>query len=55
MYSTKDHTIPFSIAFGDKEKTIDSVQTKAVLSSLHEQGIEDVYVKLEKASSSTAR
>ena len=40
--------IQVCIAFVDYEKTIDSVQTQAVLTSLQEQVIEDVYVKLLK-------
>ncbi|MEG7521769.1 MAG: reverse transcriptase domain-containing protein, partial [Chromatiales bacterium] len=36
------------IAFVDYEKAFDSVQTQAVLTSLQEQGIEDVYVELLK-------
>ena len=56
-YSTTDHidvviqlkekcpeyNIPFCIAFVVYEKAFDLVQTQAVLTSLQEQGIEDVY------------
>ena len=61
-YSTTDHThvvnqlmeecreynIPLCIAFVDYEKAFDSVQTQVVLTSLQEQGIEDVYIELPK-------
>ena len=61
-YSTTDHihvvnqlkkksresNIPLYIAFVDYEKAFDSVQTQAVLTSLKEQGIEDVYIELLK-------
>ena len=61
-YSTTDHihvvnqlnekcteyNIPLCIAFVDYEKAFDSVQTQAVLTSLQEQGIEDVYIELLK-------
>ena len=44
------------MAFVEHEKAFDSVQTRAVLTSLQEQGIEDVYIELLKeiyANSST--
>ena len=36
--------IPLCVAFVDYEKAFDSVQTQAILTSLQEQGIEDVYM-----------
>ena len=61
-YSTTDHihvvnqlkekcryyNIPFCIAFFDYEKAFHSMQTQAVLTSLQERGIEDVYIELLK-------
>ena len=61
-YSTTDHThvvnqlkekcreynIPFCIAFVDYEKAFGSVQTQAVLTSLQEHGIENVYIEFLK-------
>ncbi|MEG7523830.1 MAG: hypothetical protein M3H12_12120, partial [Chromatiales bacterium] len=44
----REYNIPLCIAFVDYEKAFDSVQTQAVLTSLQEQGIEDVYVELLK-------
>ena len=46
-YSTIDH-IPVCVAFVDYEKAFDSVQTQAILTSLQEQGIEDVYREILK-------
>ena len=40
------YNIPICIAFVDYEKASDSVQTHTVLTSLQEQGIEDVYIQL---------
>ena len=62
MYSTIDHihainqlkekcreyNIPLCVAFVDYEKAFDSVQTQAILTSLQEQGIEDVYIEILK-------
>ena len=59
-YSTTDHihainqlkekcceyNIPLCVAFVDYEKAFDSVQTQAILTSLQEQGIEDVYIEI---------
>ena len=36
------------VAFVDYEKASDSVQTQAILTSLQEQGIEDVYIEILK-------
>ena len=61
-YSTTDHIhaihklkekcrenhIPLSVTFEDYEKAFDSVQTQAILTSLQEQGIEDVYIEILK-------
>ncbi|MEG7522153.1 MAG: reverse transcriptase domain-containing protein, partial [Chromatiales bacterium] len=44
----REYNIPLCLAFVDYEKSFDSVQTQAVLTSLQEQGIEDVYVELMK-------
>ena len=38
----KQYNIPLCVAFVDYEKAFDSVQTQAILTSLQEQGIEDV-------------
>ena len=46
MEKCREYNIPLCIAFVDYEKAFDSVQTKAVLTSLQEQGIEDVYIEL---------
>ena len=42
------YNIPLSVAFVDYEKAFDSVQTQAILTSLQEQGIEDVYMEILK-------
>ena len=42
----REYNIPLCIAFVDYEKAFDSIQTHAVLTSLQEQGIEDVYIEL---------
>ena len=42
----REYNIPLSIAFVGYEKAFDSVQTQTVLTSLQEQGIEDVYIEL---------
>ena len=61
-YSTTDHihvvnqlkekcrqyNISLYTGFVDYEKTIDSVQTQAVLTSLQQQGIEDMYLEILK-------
>ena len=44
----KEYNIPPCIAFVDYEKAFDSVQTQAVLTSLQEQRIVDVYIDLLK-------
>ena len=40
----REYNIPLCVVFVDYEKVFDSVQTKAILTSLQEQGIEDVYI-----------
>ena len=61
-YSTKDHihatkklkekgreyNIPLCVAFVDYEKAFHSVQTQTLLTSLQEQGIEEVYIEILK-------
>ena len=42
----REYNISFCIAFIDYEKAFDSLQTQVVLTSLQEQGIEYVYIKL---------
>ena len=44
----REYNIPLCVAFVDYEKAFDSVQTKAILTSLQEQGIEDVYIEILK-------
>ncbi len=44
----REYNIPLCVAFVDYEKAFDSVQTQAMLTSLQEQGIEDVYIKILK-------
>ena len=41
----RTYNIPLCIVFVDYEKAFDSVQTHAVLTSLQEQGLEDVYIE----------
>ena len=36
------------VAFVDYEKAFDSVETQAILTSLQEQGIEEVYIEILK-------
>ena len=36
------------MTFVDYEKAFDSVQTQAILTSSQEQGIEDVYIEIQK-------
>ena len=43
-----EYNIPLCVAFVDYTKTFDSVQTQAILTSLQEQGIEDVYIEILK-------
>ena len=40
----REYNIPLCVAFVDCENAFDSVQTQAILTSLQEQGIEDVYI-----------
>ena len=44
----RDYTIPLCVAFVDYEKAFDSVQPQALLTSLQDQGIEDVYIEILK-------
>ena len=44
----REYNIPLCVAFLDYEKAFDSVQTQAILTSLQEQGIEDVYIAILK-------
>ena len=44
----REYNIPLCVAFVDYEKAFDSVQTQAILTSLQEQGIEDVYIEILK-------
>ena len=44
----REYNIPLCVAFVDYEKAFDSVQTQALLTSLQEQGIEDVYIEILK-------
>ena len=44
----REYNIPLCVAFVDYEKAFDSVQTHAILTSLQEQGIEDVYIEILK-------
>ena len=41
----REYNIPLCVAFVDYEKAFDSVQTQAMLTSLQEQGIGDVYIQ----------
>ena len=44
----REYNIPLCVAFVDYEKAFDSVQTQAILTSLQEQGKEDVYIEILK-------
>ena len=44
----REYNIPRSVAFVDYEKAFDSVQTQAILISLQEQGIKDLYIEILK-------
>ena len=44
----REYNTPLCVAFVDYEKAFDSVQTQAILTSLQEQGIEDVYTEIIK-------
>ena len=44
----REYNIPLCVALVDYEKAFDSVQTQAILTSLLEQGIEDVYIEILK-------
>ena len=41
-----EYNIPLCVVFLDYETAFDSVQTQAILTSLREQGIEDVYKEI---------
>ena len=41
----REYSIQLCVVFVDYEKAFDSVQTQAILTSLQEQGIEDVYIE----------
>ena len=49
----REYNIPLCVAFVDYEKAFDSVQTQAILASLQEQGIEDVYIEILKDTQSS--
>ena len=40
--------LPLCVAFVDYEKAFDSVETRAILTSLQEQGIDEVYIEILK-------
>ena len=44
----RECNVPLCVAFVDYEMPFDSVQTQAILTSLQEQGIEDVYIEIMK-------
>ena len=44
----REYNIPLFVAFVNYETAFDSVQTQAILTSLQEQGIEDVYIEILK-------
>ena len=44
----REYNIPMCVAFVDYEKAFDSIKTQAILTSLQEQGIEDVYIEILK-------
>ena len=44
----REYNIPLCVASVDCEKAFDSVKTHAILTSLQEQGIEDVYIEILK-------
>ena len=44
----REYNIPLCVAFVYYENAFDSVQTQAILTPLHEQGIEDVYIEILK-------
>ena len=44
----REYNAPLCIAFDDYEKAFELVQTQAVLTSLQEHGIEDMYIELLK-------
>ena len=43
-----EYNIPLCVAFVDYKKAFDPVQNQAMLTSLQEQGIEDVYIEILK-------
>ena len=44
----REYNVPLCVAFVDYETSFNSVQTQAILTSLQEQGIYDVYIKILK-------
>ena len=44
----REYNIPLCVAFVGYEKAFESAQTQAILTSLQEQGIEDVYIEILK-------
>ena len=44
----REYNIPLCVAFVDYEKAFESTHTQAILTSLQEQGIEDVYIAILK-------
>ena len=44
----REYNILLCVAFVDYEKAFDSVKTQAILTSLQEHGIEDVYIEILK-------
>ena len=44
----REYNITLCVAFVDYEKAFDSLETQTILTSLHEQGIEEVYIEILK-------
>ena len=44
----REYSTPLCVSFVDYEKAFDSVQIQAILTSLQEQGIDDVYIDIVK-------
>ena len=49
----REYNIPLRVAFVDYEKAFDSVETQPILTSLQEQGIEDLYIEILKDTDSS--
>ena len=47
-WKCREYNIPLCVAFVYYDNAFDSVQTKAILASLQEKGIEDVYIEIRK-------